>query len=122
MWFVHYLLLPLFLRGEAALKAIYTINHLPSPTTHNKSQFELLNGKATNYSTLRAFGCPSFFPFSHMLNLNLNLGLDCVVFLVTISQKKDSVVMTLSLVVCSYPFMSSSRNTRHSLVFMPNFP
>ena len=30
--------------GEAALIAVHTINHIPSPTTHNKSPFELLYG------------------------------------------------------------------------------
>ena len=31
--------------GEAALTAVYTINRIHSPTTHNKSPFELLYGQ-----------------------------------------------------------------------------
>ena len=31
--------------GEAALTVVYSINHIPSPTTHNKSSFELLYGQ-----------------------------------------------------------------------------
>ena len=38
--------------GEAALTAVYTINCIPSPTTHNKSPFELLYGQTPNYSSL----------------------------------------------------------------------
>uniref|UniRef100_A0A2N9HJ51 Reverse transcriptase Ty1/copia-type domain-containing protein n=1 Tax=Fagus sylvatica TaxID=28930 RepID=A0A2N9HJ51_FAGSY len=39
--------------GEAALIAVYTINRIPSPTTHKKSPFELLYDKLPNYSSLR---------------------------------------------------------------------
>ena len=45
---------------EAAFTAIYTINLVPSPTTHNKSPFELLYGQTPDYSSLRAFGCACF--------------------------------------------------------------
>jgi hypothetical protein len=38
--------------GEAALIAVYTINRVPSPTIHNKTLFELIHGKAPNYSLL----------------------------------------------------------------------
>ena len=38
--------------GEADLTVVYTINHLPSPTTHNKSPFELLYDKLPDYSFL----------------------------------------------------------------------
>ena len=37
--------------GEAALTAVYTINRFPSPTTHNKSPFELLYGQTPDYSS-----------------------------------------------------------------------
>ena len=43
--------------SEAALIAVYTINHIPSPTTHKKSLFELLYDKLPNYSSLRVFSC-----------------------------------------------------------------
>jgi hypothetical protein len=38
--------------GEAALTAVYTINRLPSPTTHKKSLFELPYDKLPYYSSL----------------------------------------------------------------------
>uniref|UniRef100_A0A2N9HE40 Reverse transcriptase Ty1/copia-type domain-containing protein n=1 Tax=Fagus sylvatica TaxID=28930 RepID=A0A2N9HE40_FAGSY len=47
-------------KGEAALTAIYSINRIPSPTTHKKSPFELLYDKLPNYSSLRVFGCVCF--------------------------------------------------------------
>ena len=46
--------------GEVALTAVYTINRIPSPTTHNKSPFELLYGQTPDYSSLRVFGCACF--------------------------------------------------------------
>jgi hypothetical protein len=46
--------------GEVALTAVYTINRLPSPSTHNKSPFELIYDKLPNYSSLRVFGCACF--------------------------------------------------------------
>ena len=46
--------------GEGALTAVYTINHVPSPTIHNKTPFELLYGKDPNYSLLQVFGCVCF--------------------------------------------------------------
>ena len=53
--------LPLFLRwGEDALIAVYTINRIPSPTTHNKSPFKLLYGQTHDYSSLWVFGCAYF--------------------------------------------------------------
>ena len=38
--------------GEAALTVVYTINRIPSLTTHKKSPFELLYDKLVNYSSL----------------------------------------------------------------------
>ena len=46
--------------GEAALTTVYTINRIPSLTTHNKSPFELLYGQTPNYSSLRVFGYACF--------------------------------------------------------------
>ncbi|XP_075633854.1 uncharacterized protein LOC142606377 [Castanea sativa] len=46
--------------GEAALTAVYTINHIPSPTTHNKSPFEFFYGQTPDYSSFRVFGCACF--------------------------------------------------------------
>ena len=46
--------------GKAALTAMYTINRIPSPTTHNKSPFELLYGHTPDYSSLWVFGCACF--------------------------------------------------------------
>jgi hypothetical protein len=46
--------------GEAALIAIYTINRVPSPTTFNKSPYELLYGSPSDYQSLRVFGCVCF--------------------------------------------------------------
>ena len=39
---------------------MYTINCIPSPTTHNKSPFELLYGQTPDYSSLQVFGCAYF--------------------------------------------------------------
>ena len=52
--------LPKCFWGEAALTAVYTINHIPSPTTHNKSSFELFYGQTPDYSSLRIFGYACF--------------------------------------------------------------
>ena len=38
--------------GEEALIAVYTINRIPSHTTHKKSPFELLYDKLPNYFSL----------------------------------------------------------------------
>ena len=46
--------------GDAALAAVYTINRIPSPTTYNKSPFELLYGQTPDYSSLQVFGCACF--------------------------------------------------------------
>ena len=39
---------------------MYTINRIPSPTTHNNSPFELLYGQTPDYSSLRVFSCACF--------------------------------------------------------------
>ena len=45
---------------EVTLIVVYTINCIPSPTTHNKSSFKLLYGQTADYSFLRVFGCACF--------------------------------------------------------------
>ena len=46
--------------GEAALITVYTINRIPSPTTHNKLPFEIFYGQTPNYSSLHVFGYACF--------------------------------------------------------------
>ena len=78
----------------------------------------LLPSLPLNPNRLESLVMPALFSFPHMLNLNLNSNLNCVVFTVAISLKKAPAVTTLSLVVCLYPIMLSFGNTRHSLVFV----
>jgi hypothetical protein len=49
--------------GEAGLTAIYTINKVPSPTTFNRSSYELLYGSPPDYQSLRIFDCVCFVLF-----------------------------------------------------------
>uniref|UniRef100_A0A2N9HCJ2 Reverse transcriptase Ty1/copia-type domain-containing protein n=1 Tax=Fagus sylvatica TaxID=28930 RepID=A0A2N9HCJ2_FAGSY len=59
--------------GEAAFIAVYTINRIPSPTTHKKSPFELLYGKLPDYSSLRGIsqkGFRCYDPISHRLRIS----------------------------------------------------
>jgi hypothetical protein len=46
--------------GEAALTTVYTINRVSSPTTLNRSPYELLYGSPPDYQSLRIFGCVCF--------------------------------------------------------------
>jgi len=46
--------------GEAALTVVYTINRVPSPTTFNKSPYELLYGSPPDYQSLCVFGLVCF--------------------------------------------------------------
>ena len=64
---------------EAALTAVYTINHIPSPTTHKKSPFELLYDKIPNYSSLLVFVCVCFIslPFHERNKLEPQSRLCC---------------------------------------------
>ncbi|PKU81153.1 Retrovirus-related Pol polyprotein from transposon TNT 1-94 [Dendrobium catenatum] len=48
--------LPTYLWVDTLLTAVYLINCLPSPNTHNKSPHELLYQKPPNYSNLKVFG------------------------------------------------------------------
>ena len=47
-------------RTEAALTAVYTINHLPSLALQNVTPFERLYGTPASYSSFRVFGCACF--------------------------------------------------------------
>jgi hypothetical protein len=46
--------------GEVALTVVYTINRVSSPTTLNKSPYELLFGSPPDYQSLCVFGCVCF--------------------------------------------------------------
>jgi hypothetical protein len=46
--------------GEADIIAVYTINRVPSPTIHNQTPYEQLNGSTPNYFLLKIFGCIYF--------------------------------------------------------------
>ncbi|PKU69741.1 Retrovirus-related Pol polyprotein from transposon TNT 1-94 [Dendrobium catenatum] len=45
---------------DATITSVYLINHMPSPTTSNKSPFELLYNHHPDYSHLRTFGCACY--------------------------------------------------------------
>jgi hypothetical protein len=49
--------LPLPLWGYCVLIVTHLINRIPTPLLGNKSPFELLFNKLTNYSYLQVFGC-----------------------------------------------------------------
>jgi hypothetical protein len=102
--------------GEAALTAVYTINRLPSPTTHKKSPFELLYDKLPDYSSLRVFCCAYFVSLPPMNEINSNLGLSCVVFSAMVSLKRVFAAMIPNLFAFVSPIMWNSGNIRLSLV------
>lgn len=49
--------LPLELWSDCVLTAVFLINRLPSPLLKNKSPYQLLHMKKTDYSGIRVFGC-----------------------------------------------------------------
>ena len=51
---------PEILWGEAALTAVYTINHIPSPIIGNVSPFERLRNHPPNYHMLKMVGNACF--------------------------------------------------------------
>ncbi|GKV29674.1 hypothetical protein SLEP1_g38579 [Rubroshorea leprosula] len=46
--------------GEAALTAVYLINHIPSSVLNNQSPYERLYGILPTYNLLKVFGCACF--------------------------------------------------------------
>ena len=46
--------------GEAALHAVHTINHIPSPVIQNQTPYERLFGSPLDYHHLRSFGSACF--------------------------------------------------------------
>ncbi|XP_075491094.1 uncharacterized protein LOC142529437 [Primulina tabacum] len=51
---------PLGLWGKCIMTATYLVNRVPSPSTQNKSSYELLHQKPVDYAHLRVFGCLAF--------------------------------------------------------------
>ncbi|XP_075478953.1 uncharacterized protein LOC142519815 [Primulina tabacum] len=52
--------IPLGLWSECIMTATYLVNRVPSPSTQNKSPYELLYHKKVDYTHLRVFGCLAF--------------------------------------------------------------
>ena len=97
--------------GEAAFTAIYTINLVPSPTTHNKSPFELLYGQTPDYSSLRALVVLVLSLFLLMNKQSSSLVLVFVASLDIMYPKRVFAAITPSLIAFMSPIILSSRNT-----------
>ena len=91
--------------GEAALTAVYTINRIPSPTTHNKCPFELLYGQTPDYSSLWVFGCACFVSLPPS-----SLVLVSIVSLVMVYLKRGFATMIPFLIAFVSPVMLSFGN------------
>jgi hypothetical protein len=103
--------------GEVTLTAVYTINRLLSPTTHNKSPFKLLYAKLPDYSALfLSLVVLALSPFLHLNGINSSLNLAYVVFLAMESLKKIFTAMISYLVAFVSPIMWITRNIRPSLI------
>lgn len=48
---------PLEFWGDCVLTAVFLINRLPTPVLENKSPFEKLTGKVSDYHSFKSFGC-----------------------------------------------------------------
>ena len=96
--------------GEAALTAMYTINSIPSPTTHNKSPFEILYGQTPDYSSLRVFGCACFVSLPPLNEQSSSLVLVFIVFLVMVYLNRSFAAMIPFLIVFVSPDMLSFGN------------
>jgi hypothetical protein len=59
-----YAFIPEHFWGEVALTSVYTINKVPSPTTFNRSSYELLYDSPLDYQSLHIFGCVCFVLYS----------------------------------------------------------
>ena len=86
---------------------MYTINRILSPTTHNKSPFELFYGQTLDYSSLRVFGCACFIslPLHERTKLQPR-----VVSLVMVYLKRGFVAMIPFLIAFVSPIMLSFGN------------
>lgn len=80
---------------EAALIAVYTIIRVPSPTTLNKSPYELLYGSPLGYQSLCVFDCTCFVLLQPINALNYNHVLTFVVLLVMTLSVRVIVVIIL---------------------------
>ena len=107
--------------GEAALTAVYTINRIPSPTTHNKSPFKLLYGQTPDYSSLRVLVMLVLSLFLLMNEQSSSLVLVSVVSLVMLYLKRGFAAMIPFLIAFVCPIMLSFGNIILSRVFS-SFP
>lgn len=55
---------PLELRGQCVLTAVFIINRLPTHLLKNKSPFEVLTSKRVDYGGLKVFGCLAYYSTS----------------------------------------------------------
>ena len=55
---------PLELRGDCVLTAVFIINLLPTPLLKDKSPFEVFTSKRVDYGGLKVFGCLAYYSTS----------------------------------------------------------
>jgi transposase InsO family protein len=102
--------------GEAVLTAVYTINRIPSPTTHKNLPLSYF---MTNSQNIPLFEYSIVFVLSLFLPMNetnSNHCLGCVVFLAMVSLKRVFVAMIPYLVAFVSPVMWNFGNIRLFLV------
>ena len=103
--------------GEATLTTVYTINRIPSPTTHNKSPFELLYGQTPDYSSFRVFGCACFVSLPPHERTKLQPRTRFCCFLGLVCLKRGFAAMIPFLITFVSPVMLSFGNIVLSRVF-----